>query len=64
MLSNNEGNALLYLACPPTEFDKLLKEIGSTGINAFTGWEQTTFFNQFSAEQLEKWLDIYAERFQ
>lgn len=47
----------------PNEFDKLLKSIGSTGINATTSYDRTTYYNSFPAHEMEKWLDIYATRF-
>ncbi|MEL6561384.1 MAG: insulinase family protein [Bacteroidota bacterium] len=47
----------------PNEFDKLLKSIGSTGINATTSYDRTTYYNSFPAHEMEKWLDIYSTRF-
>ncbi|MEO0471237.1 MAG: pitrilysin family protein, partial [Bacteroidota bacterium] len=46
------------------EFDNLLKSIGSTGVNAFTNEEMTFYHNSFPPNQVEKWLDVYAHRFQ
>lgn len=48
----------------PNEFDKLLKNIGSTSINATTSNDLTIYFNEFPSHQIEKWLDLYAHRFQ
>ena len=48
----------------PNEFDKLLKSIGSTGVNASTSQDLTIYYNDFPVEQIAKWLDIYAHRFQ
>ncbi|MBX3164226.1 MAG: insulinase family protein [Bacteroidetes bacterium] len=48
----------------PNDFDKLLKSIGSTGVNAFTSDEITFYHNTFPPAQVERWLDIYAHRFQ
>lgn len=48
----------------PNEFDKLLRSIGGTGINAFTNSEMTFYHNSFPAHEIGKWLDIYATRFQ
>ena len=48
----------------PNEFDKLLKSIGSTEVNAFTSYEMTFYHNYFPAHEIDKWLDIYAERFE
>lgn len=47
----------------PNETDIVLQDIGSTGLNAYTSSEQTVYFNKFPANQLEKWMTIYAERF-
>jgi len=47
----------------PNEFDKLLKEMGSTGINATTSRDLTWYFNSFPSHQINKWLDLYAHRF-
>jgi zinc protease len=47
----------------PNETDVLLRDIGGTGLNAGTGFEQTVYYNSFPAYQLEKWMEIYAERF-
>lgn len=45
------------------ELDKLLRSIGSTGINAFTSTDMTAYFNEFPPSQIEKWLEIYSHRF-
>ncbi|MDQ3072956.1 MAG: insulinase family protein, partial [Bacteroidota bacterium] len=47
----------------PNEMDRLLKSIGSTGVNAFTSFEMVVYHNLFPAHQVEKWLDLYAVRF-
>jgi len=47
----------------PTEFDKLVRSIGGSGLNAFTGEEITFYFNAFPSHQLDKWLDLYSHRF-
>jgi zinc protease len=48
----------------PTELWSLLQGIGSTGINAFTNYEMTFYHNSFPAHEIERWLDLYATRFQ
>lgn len=48
----------------PNEFDRLIKSIGSSGVNASTSKDYTNYYNYFPANQLPKWLDIYAHRFQ
>ncbi len=48
----------------PTEFDKLIKSIGGTDLNAFTENDMTVYHNSFPGDQIEKWLDLYSSRFQ
>ncbi len=48
----------------PTEFDKLIKSIGGTELNAFTATDMTVYHNAFPGEQIEKWLELYAHRLQ
>jgi len=50
-----------YLA--QNDLDKILKEMGGTGVNANTNWDRTVYFNSFPVFQLEKWIDVYSERF-
>ncbi len=47
----------------PNEVDKLLKKYGGTQVNAFTSLDITAYHNVFPPNQLEKWMNIYAERF-
>lgn len=47
----------------PNETDIILQNIGSTALNAYTSEEETVYFNLFPSNQVEKWLEIYAERF-
>ncbi|MDX2287090.1 MAG: insulinase family protein [Bacteroidia bacterium] len=46
------------------EFDNLLQFIGSKGVNAFTSSDMTFYHNSFPPNQIRRWLDIYAHRFQ
>lgn len=48
----------------PNEFDRLMNGIGGTGLNAFTTEEMIVYHNAFPPNQVEKWLDISAHRFQ
>lgn len=48
----------------PNEFDKLIKSIGGTGVNAYTNYSQTFYHNSFPSHEIKKWLDLYATRFQ
>ncbi len=47
----------------PNELDKVLKQIGSTEINANTSYDRTVFHNAFPPYEMEKWLEIYSHRF-
>ncbi|MCH9680204.1 MAG: insulinase family protein, partial [Deltaproteobacteria bacterium] len=53
-----------YAYAVPNEVDQLLEEIGGTGVNAFTTYDETVYHNTFPASQIESWLEIYAHRFQ
>lgn len=48
----------------PNEMDRLLSEIGSTKVNAFTTEDFTAYFNEFPANKLDQWLQIYDHRFE
>lgn len=47
----------------PNEVDQILANMGGTGINAFTSYDETVYHNKFPSNQLEKWMEVYAERF-
>ncbi|MEI7594318.1 MAG: insulinase family protein [Bacteroidota bacterium] len=47
----------------PNEFDKIVKSMGGTEMNANTGADRTVYFNAFPPSQIEKWLDLYSHRF-
>lgn len=47
----------------PNEVDVILTQMGGTGLNAGTAYDQTMYFNYFPANQIEKWMDVYVERF-
>lgn len=47
----------------PNEYDRLLSEMGATGTNAFTSFEQTVYVNEVPSNELEKWIKTEAERF-
>lgn len=48
----------------PNEMDRMISEIGGENVNAFTTEEMTAYFNSFPSNQMERWLDIYAHRFE
>ncbi|HOE39631.1 MAG TPA: insulinase family protein [Bacteroidales bacterium] len=47
----------------PNELDRLLDQIGSSMVNAFTSDEIVAYFNMFPNNQMEKWLILYSHRF-
>lgn len=47
----------------PNELDRILKEMGSTNINAGTGPDHTVYYNIFPPHQMAKWLEVYSHRF-
>lgn len=48
----------------PNEMDRMLSEIGSTNVNAFTTEDFTAYHNAFPSNKLEHWLKIYDHRFE
>ncbi len=56
--------AKTYAYAVPNEIDQLLEDIGSTGVNAFTTYDETVYHNTFPASQIGAWLEIYAKRFE
>ena len=53
-----------YAYAVPNEIDQLLSQLGGTGVNAFTTYDETVYHNTFPASQIEAWLTIYAHRFE
>ncbi len=47
----------------PNEYDKLVTAIGATDTNAYTWFDQTVFVNDIPANELERWMQLEAERF-
>ena len=47
----------------PSEYDKLASSIGAQNTNAYTGYDQTVFINDIPANELERWIELEAERF-
>ena len=48
----------------PNEMDKLLEGMGGTGVNAFTSKDVIAYHNSFPSNQMEKWMEVYAHRFE
>lgn len=47
----------------PNEMDQILSTMGGKGINAYTNHDVTVYYNRFPSNQLEKWMEVYFERF-
>ena len=45
------------------EFSNLIQAIGGTSLNAATSYDMTYYFNSFPSYQLERWLELQADRF-
>lgn len=45
------------------ETDAILRQMGCTGLNAGTSYDQTVYYNTLPSNQLENWMEVYAERF-
>ncbi|HKK81368.1 MAG TPA: pitrilysin family protein, partial [Prolixibacteraceae bacterium] len=48
----------------PNEFSNLVQAMGGTGLNAGTGYDYTYYHNSFPSFQIQRWLDLYAHRFE
>ena len=44
------------------DFSNLIEFIGGEGLNATTSYDRTNYFNYFPPFQMERWLNIYADR--
>ena len=47
----------------PNETDAILQKMGCTGLNAATSYDYTIYYNYLPSNQLENWMEVYAERF-
>ena len=45
------------------ETDAILQQMGCTGLNAGTTYDYTMYYNYLPSNQLENWMEVYAERF-
>ena len=59
----NAESALAAQYAIPNELDKIYKELGATGVNAYTSNEETTYLVDLPANRLEQWAVLEAERF-
>jgi zinc protease len=63
-LKINEASIKAGQYAIPNEMDRMLSEIGSSNVNAFTTEDYTAYINEFPSNKLEHWLKIYAHRFE
>lgn len=47
----------------PNEYDNLATAIGADGTNAYTWVDQTVFVNDIPSNEIERWMELEAERF-
>ena len=62
-----EIDSISYVASKlaiPNEYDKLMKAIGATGTNAYTGFDMTVYTENIPSNQIENWAKIQSDRFQ
>ncbi len=45
------------------ETDAILQQMGCTNLNAGTTYDYTIYYNTLPSNQLENWMEVYAERF-
>ena len=45
------------------EYDKLMSAIGSTGTNAYCGYDMTVYLENIPSNQIENWIKVQADRF-
>jgi predicted Zn-dependent peptidase len=47
----------------PSEYAKMLAQIGASGTNAFTSNEMTAYINDIPANEIQRWLNLEKNRF-
>lgn len=48
----------------PNELQRLVDEIGGTGLNASTSYDYTQYMSKFPSSQIERWLTLYCHLFE
>lgn len=46
----------------PNEYNNLISEMGGSGLNAFTSYDETVYHNMFLPEYFEQWAELNSER--
>ncbi len=47
----------------PNELDRVYAELGISGLNAFTSWDETVYISDVPSNRLEAWAGVESERF-
>ena len=47
----------------PNEFTRLITKYGGSGLNAGTSYDDTQYFNTFSPQYINQWIEVAGERF-
>ena len=61
-LKINEQSRLAAQYSATDEFSNLIQSIGGENLNAATAYDLTFYHNSFPAYQMERWLNLYADR--
>jgi predicted Zn-dependent peptidase len=46
----------------PNEFNNLIEKMGGSGLNAYTSFDETVYFNTFVPQYINQWLELNSER--
>ncbi|MDR0333754.1 MAG: insulinase family protein [Dysgonamonadaceae bacterium] len=46
----------------PNEFNNLIEKMGGSGLNAYTSFDETVYFNRFVPQYINQWLELNSER--
>lgn len=60
----NEASVEAAKFAIPNETSNIIKSMGGTKLNAGTGTDMTIFYNEFPPSEINKWIDLYAHRFE
>lgn len=47
----------------PNEFENLITTYGGTGLNAYTSFDETVYYNVFAPQYITQWCELNADRF-
>ena len=46
----------------PNEFDHIISRFGGSDLNAYTSYDITAYFNTFTSDYMEQWIEVNSER--